>query len=142
MDDTASLRQLAHRIIIYQFGSARDADEVALATTKVFATLFTDLSFFLGDVGTVALIRRSLRLTEAAFPWLLKMRGVEQQELVNAIGACLCEQKTDEAKKASIILLGSFLDLLGTFIGHELTRQIICRTWPDVRMSPSQGGQA
>ncbi|MGZ8365935.1 MAG: hypothetical protein ACXW34_01530 [Nitrospira sp.] len=142
MDETPSLRQLAQLIITHQFGIVRDAEGVATATMKIFGTLFTSLSFFLGEVGTVALIRRSLRLTGASFPWFLEMRLAKDRDVVNAIGACLCEQKTDEAEKASIVLLGSFLDLLGTFVGHELTRQIISQTWPDARMSPYQEGEA
>ncbi len=129
------LSLLAHEIMTQHFGKSPDTDDVGAAVERVYATLMINLSFFLGEIGSMALIRRSLRLTEGLFPWLATLRDTEQHDVVNALGRCLDQQAPDGARDASIVILASLFEMLAKLIGVQLTVQIARETWPDVRLS-------
>jgi hypothetical protein len=141
MNGTPMLRQIAHRLMTQQAGTRRDAGELASAAVNVYATLLTSLSPLLGDLGSSALLRRSLKLTEATFPCYTEVRVAEQDGLLNAVGACLRKQSPDVAWDASVAVLTAYIELLATFIGERLTRQLLHEAWPDLHISPTQERQ-
>ena len=140
MNGTPMLRQIAHRLMTQQVGTRRDVDELALAAVHVYATLLTSLSPLLGDSGSSALLRRSLKLTEATFPCYTEARD-GKDGLLNAVGACLRKQSPDVAWDASVAVLTAYIELLATFIGERLTRQLLHEAWPDLHISPTQERQ-
>ena len=138
MNGTPMLRQIAHRLMTQQVGTRRDAGELAFAAVNVYATLLTSLSPLLGDLGSSALLRRSLKLTEATFPCYIEVRVAEKDCLLNAVGACLRKQSPDAAWDAAVAVLTVYIELLATFIGEPLTRQLLLEAWPDLHISPTQ----
>lgn len=44
--------------------------------------------------------------------------------------------------EAMVALLAAYMELLATFIGEPLTRQLLQEAWPDLHVSPSQERQA
>lgn len=77
-------------------------------------------------------LRRSLRLTEAAYPWLEDLRRVSPGDLTAALAVALSTQPQDVAEGAAIAVVASLLELLATLIGERLVRHILEETWPDV----------
>lgn len=128
------LSRVAEAIITQHIGTNPDTLDVGAAARRVHATLMTNLSFFLGEVGSFALMRRGLRRTEGACPWLVSLRKAELHELVNTFGRRVDEQPQDVGMNAAVLVLTSVLDLLAKLIGVELTLQVVRGTWPDVRL--------
>ena len=77
-------------------------------------------------------LRRSLRLNEAAYPWLEDLRRVSPGDLTAALAVALSTQPQDVAEGAAIAVVASLLELLATLIGERLVRHILEETWPDV----------
>jgi hypothetical protein len=109
---------------------------MALAALSVYAKLFTSLSPMLGRVGSFALFRRSVQLTENDFPFYKKVGGTEPDGLLTAVGVLLQEQEPEVIVKASIALVTAYLELLAAFIGEQLTWHLVQEGWPG--LSPSE----
>jgi hypothetical protein len=131
------LSRVAEAIMTQHIGTSPDTLDVGAAARRVHAMLITNLSFFLGESGSVALMRRGLRRTQETLPWLATLRETEPHDLVNAFGLCLDEQAPDMGRKAAVLVLTSVLELRATLIGVELTLQVVRGTWPDVRLPTS-----
>ena len=141
MNATPKLQHVAHRLMIQQVGTSRDPDSVASAAVTVYTQLLSTLSHLLGELGSAALLRRSLRLTETAFPCYTEVRRAGADGLLQAVGVCLRRQVPDVALEASIALLAAYLELLATLIGERLTRQLLQEAWPELFMSLSEKRQ-
>ena len=76
--------------------------------------------------------RRSLRLTEGAYPWMDELRSVRSDDLPAAFTASLSQQSQEVAQGATIAVFASLLELFATLIGERLIMQILEETWPDV----------
>ena len=57
--------------------------------------------------------------------------------MLNAVSASLRTQTPDVAREASVALLTTYFQLLGSFIGERLTRQLVLEAWPGLLTSPS-----
>ena len=141
MTSASKLQQTARRLITSQMGANRQPHEPASVAVSVFETLLTTLSPLVGTFGSQALLGRCLTLTATAFPCYAEVRGAEHA-LLDAVGACLRKQEPDVAMEATVALLAAYMELLATFIGEPLTRQLLQESWPDLHVSPSQERQA
>lgn len=141
MTSASTLQQMARRLITSQMGPNRQPHELPSVAVRVFETLLTTLSPLVGTFGSQALLGRSLTLTATAFPCYAEVRGAEYA-LLEAVGACLRKQPLDVAMGATVALLATYMELLATFIGEPLTRQLLQEAWPDLHVSPSQESQA
>jgi hypothetical protein len=141
MNAVPMLRGVIHQFMTRDLGARRDPDELAAAAINICATLLKVLSPLLGNVGSQALFRRSLKLTEGTFPYYREARSAEDDALLDAVGACLRRQQQDVALEASVALLVAFVELLATFIGERLTWQLLQETWPDIPPFPSEEKQ-
>jgi hypothetical protein len=131
MNGVPMLRQLVHRLMTQQVGTSRGPDEVAVALVAVLSKLLASLEGLLG-AGNEALLRRSVRLTEAAFPCYMEVQSADQDGLVKAVSASLRKQTPEVAWDASVALLSAYIDLLVTLIGSGLTWQLFRETWSDL----------
>lgn len=138
MSRVPALREVARRLTAQELGSKQTSDELASATVNLFTTLLTNLSTLLGEAGSVALFRRSIRLAETIVPLYGQVRGADAGSVLDAVGACLREQPPPVASQATEALLTIYIELLATFIGEELIRQLLQEAWPHLRASPSQ----
>ncbi len=125
----------------HYLGTRGGPDEVASAAINMCETLLKILSALLGNVGSQALFRRSLKLTEGTFPHYREARSAEDDALLSAVGASLRQQEMDVALKASVALLLTFVELLATFIGERLTWQLLQEAWPNILTVPSEEKQ-
>jgi len=116
-----------------------DPEELASAAMAMFDRLLLILFPILGRVGSLALFRRSLRLTEDAFPCYREARVAEEDALLNAVGTCL--RRSPEIAEASLALSKAFVELLATFIGEQVTRQLLQEAWPHILSFPLKESQ-
>jgi hypothetical protein len=124
------LRPLAHRLMTQELGPRRTSDELALAGIGVYAKLLVHLSSILGEAGTYALFRSSLRLTP--IPFLRELRAHEPQLVLEALTTALRDQAPDVVVETSTTLFTSFIELLATFVGERVTYTLLHDLWPDV----------
>jgi hypothetical protein len=136
------LRQLARQIITHEHRTERTPHEVAASAVRVYTRLLTCLSAIVGEAGGIGLFRRSLRLTEATFPFYSAVRDATSDTLLSAVGRCLQAQHAEMAFEASVELLAIYIEMLTTFIGQRLTEQLLRETWPDLHTSVSEESQA
>ncbi|MGZ9189497.1 MAG: hypothetical protein ACXW39_05515 [Nitrospira sp.] len=132
MSGVALLRRVISQITIHYLDTRRDHDELVLAAVGLCETLLKTLFPLLGKGGSLALFRRSLKLTEETFPCYRGALSAEEDGILHAVGACLRRQKMDAAREATITLLLTFVELLATFIGERLTWQLLQEAWPDI----------
>lgn len=104
--------------------------------------LLACVSAILGEAGSVGLFRRSLRLTEAAFPFFSDARNTNLDILLSEVSRCLQAQSVEVAHEASVELLAIHLELLATFIGPRVTKQLLQEAWPNLRTSDPEESQA
>jgi hypothetical protein len=136
------LRQLARQIITHEHPTERTPHEVAASAVRVYTRLLTCLSAILGEAGGIGLFRRSLRLTEATFPFFSAARDANLETLLSSVSICLQTQRAEVALEASVELLAIHIELLATFIGPRLTEQLLQEAWPHLRTSASEESQA
>lgn len=116
----------------------RDPTELAAAAVGIYETLLNTLSPLLGDVGSQALFRRSVKLAQEAFPCYGEAQSDANDPLLGVVGECLRRQEVELARKASVGLLLVFAELLAAFIGERLTGQLLQDTWPNILTSPAE----
>jgi hypothetical protein len=125
-------RQLARQIISHEQSPDRPPQDVAASAVRIYAKWLTSLSAILGETGSSALFRRSLRLTEVTFPFFSAVRDANMNSVLSAVNTCLQAQDANVAHEAAMELLAIHLELLTTFIGQRLTEQLVRETWPDL----------
>src|SRR4051795_3228093 len=111
----SAIDQLLH----HHLNAGQSQREPAVAAVEMFETLLRSLSPILGHVGSHALFRRSLHLTEEDFPCYKEVRHADDDSLMKSIEGCL-RDRPDIAREASAALLKAFITLLATFIGERL----------------------
>ena len=122
------------QIHVHCLGKRQDPEELASAAVTMFESFLLVLFPILGRTGSLALFRRSLRLTEDAFPCYREARVSEEDALHHAVGTCL--RGAPDIGKASMALLKTLAELLATFIGEPLTRQLMQDAWPNILCFP------
>ena len=118
----------------HELGTSRTPDELARASVEVYTKLLVHLSSVLGEEGTHALFRSSLRLTP--FSYLNEIRAQEPQALLKDVATALQNQEPDVVEEVSLALLTSFIKLLATFVGERLTCEFLHDIWPEVITVP------
>ena len=138
MHGIPTLTQLAHQAMTHEVGEIRNSEALAVAAVSAYSKFLLSVSSLVGVMGGVALLRRSLRHKEApSFPYA-QVLADEQNGLLTAIDLSLRTQPPDLARELSIALLSNYVELVGAFIGEQLTQQLILETWPEL-LTPRQG---
>lgn len=107
-------------------GAAGGADDCSTAATRVFDKLRARLVPILGAAGVQALLDRSAKLTQRDFPFLEPSVVGDETKL----NAWLRAQDPAVAMESATFLFGTFLTLIGNFIGERLLTQLIRIAWP------------
>jgi hypothetical protein len=121
--------------------AAQDAEAIRIADTAVAIWLRIDaaLSPIIGHGGVAALFERSLYLTSIDHPWLLAahQRAPATGQFVQALRAALAAQTRADAAIGIGALLQTFLDLLTSLIGAELTERLLQSVWDHPSSGPA-----
>lgn len=101
--------------------------------------LCAHLATFMGDVGIQALQSRALELATADVAWLSAV-SVKADGSLGGLDAPEADVSPAEHARAAVALLARLVDLLATFIGEELTLQLVREAWPDLPLDlPGSG---
>ena len=138
----SQFRQTARQIMTQEPRTAHAPQEVAASAERIYTRLLACISAVLGNAGSVGLFRRSLRLTETTFPFFSDARNADLDILLSEVSRCLQAQPAEVAHEASVELLEIHLELLATFIGPRVTKQLLQEAWPNLRTSDPEESQA
>jgi len=134
MHETPTVTQLARQLMTEEMGAIQDSEGLASAVVAFHTKVLTGVSFLVGVLGSVTLFRRSVWLTQTAFPHYAEVLAAEPSGILHAVGALIEKQPLDIGRESSIVLM--------IFIGEPLTRQLVLDAWPVLRAPLSQERQA
>jgi|GEM_PF-4307986 len=92
--------------------------------------LLRHLARLVGEIGITALFKRSMVLASGAFPFLADAPRPPDLTPVGALRAALAEQRIELAREVFLVVLSTFLALLGRLIGELLVRRMLHEAWP------------
>ena len=105
------------------------ADEVAAGAARACEKVCGHLARVVGDAGVAALFQRSLALSRRKVPWLaVPPDGAPSSH----IRAALRGQPPDQVLEASATVVVTLVEVIGRFIGPDLTLRLLREVWPEV----------
>ncbi len=103
--------------------------------THVYERTFAQLAPILGRRGVHAIFARSAELVRAEAPLLSSFdAGDDLDTVVSSLASCLRDAPIEAARRDATVLFSRFFGLMVTFVGAELTTQIVRAAWPDVEV--------
>jgi hypothetical protein len=124
-EDRRNTAPLAQRV-----GDDADAAQIAAAIIAIWNDIDDALTPIVGPLGVVALYKRSLHLTSAAFPWLAAPRDGEPRTLdPSALTTLLAQRGSADAAAAGSAFLQTFHELLASLVGPALTERLLRDAW-------------
>lgn len=101
-------------------------------TRQLWDPLAQQLVALIGQAGFTALFDRSLHLASASFPWLASTdASTDKLPRLEALSSALLIRGPDDSIHAVVLLLSTFVELLCTLIGQNLTMNILRTAWGD-----------
>jgi hypothetical protein len=126
---------LARWLVTTELG---DAEEVLLgpaAAERVFRKLSQRLAQLITPVGSEALLGRALQLSRVEFPFLDGVHAMRNTDpLIERLGQAAASVKPSQAHEGFVVVLGTLLALLVSFIGENLTLRVLREVWPELPM--------
>jgi hypothetical protein len=116
----------ARTLLSGEESSAKELAERAALECGRFATHLTRL---LGETGVQLLLKRSVALASAAFPWLALAPGADP---LAGVRNAMEQQDRDSVIEAFVGLLTAFVNLLERLIGEGLVARLLDDVWPTV----------
>jgi hypothetical protein len=115
----------------------RDDDEApaarAAAAVRVFDKLSQRLAVLITPIGAEALLARAVHLSRATYPFLdhveAKPKGTS---LIATLQAAAANVEPSQAQEGFVLVLGTLVGLLESFIGKDLTLRLLRDVWPDL----------
>ena len=131
-----ALRQVITQLLIQENKESRDSNEPAAVAARVYEQFVYRLRPLIGDIGVQAIFTRSLKLTQAEFPFLTGDTAAGPWERVpTQIWMALNHQEPATGRKALEALLTSFAGLLVGMIGERLTWRVLFDLSPETYAS-------
>jgi hypothetical protein len=121
---------LARRLLASETG-ADVGSSAALAADRICEKFFQRLADLIGFSGTSLLLERALRLAKVDYPFLGAIK-VQAEDCLEGIDTVAQEQPSAEVVEALVATIGSFLWLLGSFIGQDMVLLLIGGIWPEL----------
>lgn len=134
------MRSITEQIISEEFMADRHGDTRTQAALRVCEKLRRSLSVLTGMAGFRSVLARALVLARAEVPWLEELRLAPDGSLEMPPGL-EARVGPKEAERGGVVLIGSLLELLVTFIGRTLTVRLVQDVWPKAALGESEIGK-
>ena len=131
---TPKLRIYAERLIAYEMSRNASSKSKTTAAFVVIETLSPHFGALMGAAGFRALISRALALADAEVAWLRELH-VREDGSFEGLNELEAQASPEEISNAGIVLLARLLGLLVTFIGEDLTLQLLSNI-NDLQLAP------
>jgi hypothetical protein len=134
---SATQLAIAKQLLEFEGAPWSSSEECAAAAWRVYEKLNARLAPLLGSAGVQALLVRSAKVAQADFA---SLADVATPEGLTRLGSCLQALDPAIAAQAAATLFGTFLELMGTFIGERLTVVVLRSAWPAIaETAPREG---
>jgi hypothetical protein len=101
------------------------ACSASLSTLLIWHGVLAKSSMFINPIMANALFSRAVCIHRRTIPWLPAVtRGEASQDFFSRFETVLMAQPACHVTQATPVLLGSYIDMLITVLGIELTRKI------------------
>jgi hypothetical protein len=122
----------AGRLVTSESGGTTSRD-VASRAVDAFEQLVRHLSRLLGETGTRTILERSVHLASGSLPWLVSARtSAGRDGAAAALHTCFESQSPAAATEGFVLILSTFVGLLGRLIGEGLVTRVLHQLWPSV----------
>ena len=123
------MRDFAERLIAYETNGNKSSKAKTPAACLVSEKLRPPLATLMGSAGFRALLLRALALAYPQAAWLRAVQ-VNADGSLGGLDALDPQLRPDEILEGCVALLAQLLGLLETFIGENLTQQLVSDVWP------------
>jgi hypothetical protein len=123
----------ARRLLALE-GAAGSAGECAAAAGRVYDKLHAYMAPLVGDAGFQLLFARSAKPQGE----LAAFAEVSTREGSTKLRECLQALDPAVGTESAVVLFGTFLALIATFIGERLTTQVLRSAWPIEEAAPKE----
>ena len=125
------------RQLLASEGDGSSSEACAAAAGRVYDKLDAQLTPLLGPAGVHALFMRSAKLAQSELAPLGEVSA--SLESSTKLRGWLAPFEATRAIETAVVLFGTFLDLITTFIGERLTVQVLRRAWPGIEGTALRG---
>ena len=102
------------------------ASSASLSTLLIWHGVLAKTNMFINPIMANALFVRAVCLHRRTIPWLPSVtKGEASQDFFSRFETVLMDQPACQVAHATPVLLGSYIGMLITLLGVELTRKII-----------------
>jgi hypothetical protein len=124
---------LARRLLASEAGGKTSPQELAAAGERIYLRLRERLAVVLGSIGFDTLWARAMHLSQRQFP-SANDTAAEESFPTHAYGLHTAMRGRDSAAihHNLVVVFTSFIRLLFTFIGEELSLHFIRQLWPEL----------
>jgi hypothetical protein len=106
------------------------SEQLAERASQACQRLAKHLSALLGETGVELLLKRSLVLASAQFPWLVA--GSSHGDATSQLRGALAPRDAESLVDAFVAVLSTFVGLLERLIGAGLVDRLLAEVWPAV----------
>jgi hypothetical protein len=130
VSDSSVGRSLAQELLALEVANTGAA---VAAATAACGKLFSEMEQFIGAEGFRVLLKRALLQSRTEFRFLDMIEiGEASEDWFNGLTENAENLDETEVLGGVVAIVGGFIDLLGTFIGYDLTLRMVYRCWPDL----------
>jgi len=123
------MRDFAERLIAYETRGNKSSETNTSAAFHVCEKLRPQLANLMGNTGFHALVSRALALATTEAPWLRAMH-VKSDGSLEVLGEHEAQVDPERIAEGGVVLTAHLLGLLATFIGEDLTLQLVREVGP------------
>ena len=133
--------EIARQILAHEADGGSTPSARAAAAGAVQQRLHQRLVPLIGVEGVRALFARSLKVTCAGFPELIRLQGLGLRDAANPakeLADALQGDESSDARAAAETLYSNFLSLTATLIGERLVLMVLQRAFPTLDVTAKQ----
>ena len=128
------MRDFAERLIAYETRGNKSSETKTSAAFLVCEKLRPQLANLMGNTGFHALVSRALALATTEAPWLRAMH-VKIDGSLEMLDKHEAQVDPERIAEGGVVLTAHLLGLLATFIGEDLTLQLVREVGPKLSLS-------
>jgi hypothetical protein len=118
-------------------GTAEGSPAGPAAGGRVFEKLSRRVAQLITPVGAEALLKRAVHLSRAEVPFVAGLETVPSTDsIIDRLREAAASVGPTQAQEGFVIVLGTLVALLESFIGRDLTFRLLRDVWPDMPTSP------
>lgn len=128
-------RELAQRLLAREAAGDRGADSTSdrvSGAERAFERLNAHLEKTIGATGFRMLLRRAVERSRSEHPFLASLPPLTDSEWpVGDLAQGAHSENPEEVEEALVVLLTTFISLLGRFVGDALATRMVEQSWPE-----------